>query len=102
MPAVNTDLMRQQMLTKTAGKVGQVIYWGRPLDWREGHRFRLHHPLRRKLLRESQSRCAGRPVDRPGDDRSAEIARHRGRQAVQSVGTDQSLMTSAVEEAGSW
>ena len=32
MPAVNTDLMRQQMLTKTSGKVGQVIYWGRPLD----------------------------------------------------------------------
>lgn len=32
-PAVNTDLMRQQMLTKTPGKVGQVIYWGRPLDW---------------------------------------------------------------------
>ncbi|QRM31297.1 DUF1254 domain-containing protein [Microvirga sp. VF16] len=34
MPAVNTDLMRQEMLTKTAGKVNQVIYWGRPLDWR--------------------------------------------------------------------
>src|SRR5262245_56679970 len=33
-PAVNADLMRQQMLTKTAGKVGQVIYWGRPLDSR--------------------------------------------------------------------
>ncbi|MBN9604034.1 MAG: DUF1254 domain-containing protein [Afipia felis] len=33
MPAVNTDLMRQQMLTKTDGKIGQVIYWGRPLDW---------------------------------------------------------------------
>lgn len=32
-PAVNTDLMRQEMLTKTTGKVGQVIYWGRPLDW---------------------------------------------------------------------
>ena len=32
MPVVNTDLMRQQMLTKTSGKVGQVIYWGRPLD----------------------------------------------------------------------
>jgi hypothetical protein len=31
-PAVNTDLMRQQMLTKTSGKVGQVIYWGRPLN----------------------------------------------------------------------
>jgi hypothetical protein len=34
MPAVNTDLMRQEMLTKTAGKVHQFIYWGRPLDWR--------------------------------------------------------------------
>jgi hypothetical protein len=34
MPAVNFDLMRQQMLTKTTGKVGEVIYWGRPLDWR--------------------------------------------------------------------
>src|SRR5262245_20891135 len=34
MPAVNTDLMRQEMLTKTPGKVNQFIYWGRPLDWR--------------------------------------------------------------------
>ena len=34
MPAVNTDLMLQEMLTKTSGKVNQVIYWGRPLDWR--------------------------------------------------------------------
>ena len=34
MPAVNADLMRQEMLTKTPGKVNQVIYWGRPLDWR--------------------------------------------------------------------
>lgn len=34
MPAVNTDLMRQEMLTKTPGKVNQIIYWGRPLDWR--------------------------------------------------------------------
>src|SRR5262245_17702169 len=33
MPAVNYDLMRQEMLGKTAGKVNQVIYWGRPLDW---------------------------------------------------------------------
>jgi hypothetical protein len=32
MPAVNYDLMLQEMLTKTSGKVGQVIYWGRPLD----------------------------------------------------------------------
>jgi hypothetical protein len=33
MPAVNYDLMLQEMLTKTPGKVGQFIYWGRPLDW---------------------------------------------------------------------
>lgn len=33
MPAVNYDLMLQEMLTKTPGKVGEVIYWGRPLDW---------------------------------------------------------------------
>jgi hypothetical protein len=34
MSAVNYDLMLQEMLSKTAGKVNQVIYWGRPLDWR--------------------------------------------------------------------
>jgi hypothetical protein len=34
MPAVNYDLMRQEMLAKTPGKVGQVIYWGRPLNWK--------------------------------------------------------------------
>ncbi|MUV15240.1 DUF1214 domain-containing protein [Lysobacter sp. HX-5-24] len=33
MPAVNYDLMRQEMLTKTPGKENQVIYWGKPLDW---------------------------------------------------------------------
>jgi hypothetical protein len=33
MPAVNYDLMLQEMLNKTAGKVNQVVYWGRPLDW---------------------------------------------------------------------
>jgi hypothetical protein len=33
MPAVNYDIMLQEMLTKTPGKVGQVIYWGRPLDF---------------------------------------------------------------------
>jgi hypothetical protein len=32
LPAVNYDLMLQEMLSKTNGKVGQVIYWGRPLD----------------------------------------------------------------------
>lgn len=32
MPIVNYDLMLQEMLTKTQGKVGQAIYWGRPLD----------------------------------------------------------------------
>lgn len=33
MPAVNADLMLQEMQTKTSSKVNQVIYWGRPLDW---------------------------------------------------------------------
>ncbi|HYC17226.1 MAG TPA: DUF1254 domain-containing protein [Pseudolabrys sp.] len=32
MPVVNYDLMVQEMLSKTNGKVNQVIYWGRPLD----------------------------------------------------------------------
>jgi hypothetical protein len=32
MPVVNYDLMLQEMLSKTSGKVNQVIYWGRPLD----------------------------------------------------------------------
>ncbi|HET9688753.1 MAG TPA: DUF1254 domain-containing protein [Pseudolabrys sp.] len=34
MPAVNYDLMLQEMLTKTSGKVNQMIYWGQPLDWK--------------------------------------------------------------------
>ena len=33
MAAVNTDLMLQEMLSKTAGKVNEVLYWSRPLDW---------------------------------------------------------------------
>jgi hypothetical protein len=32
MAAVNYDLMLQEMLTKTNGKLNQAIYWGRPLD----------------------------------------------------------------------
>jgi hypothetical protein len=34
MPVVNYDLMLQEMLSKTPGKVNQVIYWGKPLDWK--------------------------------------------------------------------
>ena len=34
MPAVNYDLMLQEMLGKTGGKVNQIVYWSRPLDWR--------------------------------------------------------------------
>jgi hypothetical protein len=34
MPAVNSDLMLQEMLTKTKGKVNQIVYWSRPLDWK--------------------------------------------------------------------
>jgi hypothetical protein len=33
MAAVNYDLMLQEALSKTAGKLNQVVYWGRPLDW---------------------------------------------------------------------
>jgi hypothetical protein len=33
-PAVNYDLRLQEMLTKTVGKVNQMIYWGRPFDRR--------------------------------------------------------------------
>jgi hypothetical protein len=32
MPAVNTALMYDQML-RAGGRVGQIIYWGKPLDW---------------------------------------------------------------------
>ena len=34
MPAVNYDLMLQEMLIKTPGKVNQILYWSRPLDWK--------------------------------------------------------------------
>ena len=34
MPAVNYDLMLQQMLTKTKGATNQFIYWSRPVDWK--------------------------------------------------------------------
>ncbi|MBV4359042.1 DUF1254 domain-containing protein [Pinibacter aurantiacus] len=33
MPAVNYDLMLQEMLTKTAGKQNEIVYWSRPVDW---------------------------------------------------------------------
>src|SRR5262249_52470273 len=32
MPAVNTQLMLQEMLAKTQGRVNQVLYWSRPAD----------------------------------------------------------------------
>jgi hypothetical protein len=32
MPAVNTMLMYDQMIA-AGGKAGEIIYWGRPLDW---------------------------------------------------------------------
>ena len=32
MPAVNTELMYDEMI-KAGGKPGEVIYWGKPLDW---------------------------------------------------------------------
>jgi hypothetical protein len=34
MPAVNYELMVQEMLTKTKGQINQFIYWSRPADWK--------------------------------------------------------------------
>ncbi len=34
MPAVNYDLMLQEMLNKAKGEVNQVVYWSRPVDWK--------------------------------------------------------------------
>ena len=33
MPAVNTELMYDEMV-KAGGRPGQIVYWGKPLDWR--------------------------------------------------------------------
>lgn len=32
-PAVNCDLMLQEMLTKTSAKQNEIIYWSQPVDW---------------------------------------------------------------------
>jgi hypothetical protein len=34
MPAVNTDLMLQEMLSKTKAKVNEIVYWSRPVNWK--------------------------------------------------------------------
>ena len=34
MPAVNTDLMLQAMFTSTKGKVNEIVYWSRPVNWK--------------------------------------------------------------------
>jgi hypothetical protein len=34
MPAVNYDLMLQEMLNKTTSKQNEIVYWSRPVDWR--------------------------------------------------------------------
>ncbi|HSF53256.1 MAG TPA: DUF1254 domain-containing protein, partial [Algoriphagus sp.] len=33
MPAVNYDLMLQEMLTKTSAKQNEIVYWSKPVDW---------------------------------------------------------------------
>ncbi|HEX6224475.1 MAG TPA: DUF1254 domain-containing protein [Chryseolinea sp.] len=33
MPAVNYDLMLQQMLTKTNSKQNEIVFWSQPVDW---------------------------------------------------------------------
>ena len=34
MPAVNYDVMRQEMIRKTAARENEVLYWSRPADWK--------------------------------------------------------------------
>lgn len=34
MPAVNYDLMLQEMINKTEGKINQIVYWSRLPDWK--------------------------------------------------------------------
>jgi len=34
MPAVNADLMLQEMLSKTKARVNEIVYWSRPADWK--------------------------------------------------------------------
>ncbi len=34
MPAVNYDLMLQEMLNKTRAKQNEIVYWSRPVDWK--------------------------------------------------------------------
>ncbi len=34
LPAVNYDLMLQEMLHKTAAKQNEIVYWSRPVDWK--------------------------------------------------------------------
>ncbi|GLR88509.1 DUF1254 domain-containing protein [Bradyrhizobium iriomotense] len=34
MPAVNTDLMLQAMLTSTKAKVNEIVYWSKPVNWK--------------------------------------------------------------------
>lgn len=34
MPAVNYDLMLQEMLRKTPARQNEIVYWSRPVDWR--------------------------------------------------------------------
>lgn len=34
MPAVNADLMLQEALSKTKAKVNEIVYWSRPVNWK--------------------------------------------------------------------
>jgi hypothetical protein len=34
MPAVNTDLMLQAMLASTTAKVNEIVYWSKPVNWK--------------------------------------------------------------------
>ena len=66
--------------------------------------FRFHHPLRRELLRAPRPHRAERALarSRPGDDRSAEVARHREGQAVQPGRATKALLDAGAREAQAW
>ena len=68
------------------------------------HALRFHDPLRPALLPVARPLRAEEPwLDaRQGDDRPAEIARHREGQAVQSRRDDKEILNTAAREARAW
>ena len=71
MPAVNYDLMLQEMLTKTPGKVNQVIYWSRRSTGRT--RRSRPTPTRSTSWRSSTPRTGPIVLEMPPGDADGSI-----------------------------